>query len=80
MTQKDLMLREVLNNEELMSYYHYTMDDLSDLDVYEAQNADSPIISAVAHVIKELDGSNDPNRQNEVYKKLFNYLNNNLLL
>ena len=80
MTQKDLMLREVLNNEELMSYYHYTMDDLGDLDVYEAQNADSPIISAVARVIKELDGSNDPNRQNEVYKKLFNYLNNNLLL
>ena len=57
MTQKDLMLREVLNNEELMSYYHYTMDDVSDLDVYEAQNADSPIISAVARVIKELDGS-----------------------
>lgn len=80
MTQKDLMLREVLNNKELMSYYHYTMDNLSDLDVYEAQNADSPIISAVARVIKELDGSNDPNRQNEVYKKLFNYLNNNLLL
>lgn len=80
MTQKDLMLREVLNNKELMSYYHYTMNNLSDLDVYEAQNADSPIISAVARVIKELDGSNDPNRQNEVYKKLFNYLNNNLLL
>lgn len=80
MTQKDLMLREVLNNEELMSYYHYTMDDLGDLDVYEAQNADSPIISAVARVIKELDGSSDPNRQSEVYKKLFNYLNNNLLL
>lgn len=80
MTQKDLMLREVLNNEELMSYYQYTMDDFSDLDVYEAQNADNPIVSAVARVIKELDGSSDPNRQNEVYKKIFNYLNNNLLL
>ena len=80
MTQKDLMLREVLNNEELMSYYHYTMDDVSDLDVYEAQSADNPIIAAVARIIKELDGSSDPNRQNEVYKKIFNYLNNNLLL
>ena len=80
MTQKDLMLREVLNNEELMSYYHYTMDDVSDLDVYEAQSADNPIISAVARIINELDGSNDPNRQKEVYIKIFNYLNNNLLL
>jgi hypothetical protein len=80
MTQKDVMLREVLNNEELMSYYHYTMDDVSDLDVYEAQNADNPIIAAVARIIKELDSSSDPNRQNEVYKKIFNYLNNNLLL
>lgn len=80
MTQKDLMLREVLNNEELMSYYHYTMDDVSDLDVYEAQNADNTIISAVARIIKDLDGSNDPNRQKEVYTKIFNYLNNNLLL
>lgn len=80
MTQKDLMLREVLNNEELMSYYDYTMDDIGDLDVYEAQNAENPIVSAVARVIKELDGSSDPNRQNEVYKKIFNYLNNNLLL
>ena len=80
MTQKDLMLREVLNNEELMSYYHYTMDDVSNLDVYEAQNADNPIIAAVARIIKELDSSSDPNRQNEVYKKIFNYLNNNLLL
>lgn len=80
MTQKDLMLREVLNNEELMSYYHYTMEDVSDLDVYEAQSADNPIISAVARIIIELDGSNDPNRQKEVYIKIFNYLNNNLLL
>ncbi len=80
MTHKDLMLREVLNNEELMSYYHYTMDDVSDLDVYEAQSADNPIISAVARIINELDGSNDPNRQKEVYIKIFNYLNNNLLL
>ncbi len=79
MTQKDLMFYEVLNNEELMSYYHYTTDDFNDLDVFEAQTADNPVIAAVARIIKDLDGSVDPNKQNEVYKKVFTYLNNNLL-
>lgn len=80
MTQKDKMLHMVLSDESLQSQYKFNAEDFKDLDVYEAQLHENAVISTVAKIIKELDGSVDLTKQKEVYKKIFNYLNSNLLV
>ena len=80
MTQKDQMLQSVLDNEHLMSSYHYSQEDIADISVYEAQSSNNAIIAGVARIIKELNGSSDASVQKQVYKKLFNHLNNYLVV
>jgi hypothetical protein len=80
MTQKDRMLQMVLNNEQLMKQYDYTIEQLNELDLQEALRSDNAIIVSVARIIRELDGSMDSSKQKEVYKKVFTHLNNNLFL
>jgi hypothetical protein len=76
-TQKDKMLRMVLNDPWLIEHYHYDLADYS--DIFDALDSDCPVVVAVAKIIKELDGSTDPSDQKKVYNTIFNYLNNNLL-
>lgn len=78
MTQKEKMLQLVLSDERLMKQYGYTKNQLEDIDLQEALHSDNAIISGVARIIRELDGSNDAMKQKEVYKKIFTHLNNNL--
>ena len=80
MTQKDQMLQSVLDNEHLMSSYHYGQEDIADINVYDAQSSKNAIIAGVARIIKELNGSTDASVQKQVYKKLFNHLNNYLVV
>ncbi len=70
----------VLNNEQLMKQYDYTIEQLNELDLQEALRSDNAIIVSVARIIRELDGSMDSSKQKEVYKKVFTHLNNNLFL
>ena len=77
MTQKDKMLRMVLENPALQKDYDYSASDFE--NIYEALNADNPIVVAIAKIIKDYNGSDDPSEQKKVYKTIFTYLNNNLL-
>ena len=72
MTQKDKMLRMVLDDPKLRETYDYEPDDYL--------NSENAIVVAVAKIIKELNGSDDPSEQKRVYKTIFTYLNNNLLV
>ena len=63
-TQKDKMLRMVLSDPRLMEHYDYEMADYE--DIYDALDSDVPVVTAVAKVIKELDGSTDPGDQKRV--------------
>lgn len=75
MTQKDLLLRMVLDNKKLQETYNYDRDEYESLsDALLTSN--SPIVVAVARIIKNLD---EPSKQNSVYNDVFNYLNNHLL-
>lgn len=77
MNQKDKMLRAVLNAPELQKEYDYNVEDYECLS--DALSSDNAIVSAVAKIIKELNGSNDPSEQTRVYKTIFTHLNNRLL-
>ena len=78
MTQKDKMLRMVLDDHKLREAYGYVTDDYE--SIHDALNSKNAIVVAVAKIIKELDGSDDPTEQKRVYKTVFTYLNNNLLV
>lgn len=78
MTQKDKMLQMVLDDPKLQELYEYTRKDY-DEGVYEAINSSNAIVSAVAKIIIELNGSDDPSEQKRVYQTIFKYLNDNLL-
>ena len=78
MTQKDKMLQLVLDDPKLQELYEYTRKDY-DEGVYEAINSNNAIVSTVARIIIELNGSDDPSEQKRVYQTVFKYLNDNLL-
>ena len=57
MNQKDKMLRAVLNAPELQKAYDYDVEDYECLS--DALSSSNAVVSAVAKIIKELNGSND---------------------
>lgn len=77
MTQKDKMLRMVLENPALQKDYEYSASDFA--DIYDALNAENPVVVAIAKIIKDYSGSDDLSEQKRVYKTIFTYLNDNLL-
>lgn len=78
MTQKDKMLQLVLNDPKLQEFYEYSPKDYEE-GVYKAINSKKTIVSTVAKIIIELNGSDDPSEQKRVYQTIFKYLNDNLL-
>jgi len=78
MTNKERMLHMVLDDQKLRELYDY--DESEYEDMYNALNSDNVVVAAVARIIKELDGSTDETNQNKVYKILFNYINEKILL
>lgn len=74
-TNTEKMLQMVLSNEELQKRYRYNAADYDGF--YEALNSDNAVVVAVAKIIRELDGSDDPTVQKRVYKTIFSYLNEN---
>ena len=78
MTQKDKMLNMVLNDPKLREAYGYSTDDYE--SIYDALNSKNAAVVTVAKIIMELNGSTDPGEVKRVYKTIFTYLNNNLIV
>ena len=78
MTNKERMLHMVLDDTKLQELYGYDQSEYEDL--YTALNSDNVVVAAVARIIKELDGSTDESVQKKVYKTIFSYINNTLLI
>ena len=78
MTNKERMLHMVLDDTKLQELYDYDQSEYEDL--YTALNSDNVVVSSVALIIKELDCSTDESVQKKVYKTIFSYINDNLLI
>lgn len=78
MTNKERMLHMVLDDTKLQELYDYDQSEYEDL--YRALNSDNVVVASVARIIKELDGSTDESVQKKVYKTIFSYINDNLLV
>ena len=78
MTNKERMLHMVLDDTKLQELYDYDKSEYEDL--YTALNSDNVVVASVARIIKELDGSTDESVQKKVYKTIFSYINDNLLI
>ncbi len=72
------MLHMVLDDTKLQELYDYDQSEYEDL--YTALNSDNVVVASVARIIKELDGSTDESVQKKVYKTIFSYINDNLLV
>ena len=59
--------------------YEYSREDY-DNGINEAINSDNAVAAAVAKIIVELNGSDDPSEQKHVYQTIFKYLNDKLLV
>lgn len=75
---KERMLHMVLDDTKLQELYDYDQSEYEDL--YTALNSDNVVVASVARIIKELDGSTDESVQKKVYKTIFSYINDNLLI
>lgn len=78
MTNKERMLHMVLDDTKLQELYDYDQSEYEDL--YTDLNSDNVVVASVARIIKELDGSTDESVQKKVYKTIFSYINDNLLI
>jgi hypothetical protein len=78
MTNKERMLHMVLDDTKLQELYDYDQSEYENL--YTALNSDNVVVASVARIIKELDGSTDESVQKKVYKTIFSYINDNLLI
>lgn len=78
MTNKERMLHMVLDDTKLQELYDYDQSEYEDL--YTALNSDNVVVASVARIIKELDGSTGESVQKKVYKTIFSYINDNLLI
>ncbi|MDR3326979.1 MAG: hypothetical protein LBT04_02420 [Prevotellaceae bacterium] len=77
MNNEDKMLRLVLSDNNLSSFYEYNAEDYQ--SVSDALQSDNTVVVAVAKIIRGVAGNSDKGSQKSVYQEVFNYLNQNLL-
>jgi len=77
-TNKERMLRMVLDDENLQQRYGYNKSEYEDLG--SAMNSTNVVVAAVAKIIMDLNGSTDETVQKKVYMNVSNYIKNNYLL
>ncbi len=77
MTNRELMLRLVLEQKELQTLYDYDESEYEDFTT--ALHSDNIIVSTVAKIIKELNGETDEAKQKKVYITIINHINENFL-
>lgn len=74
---EDKILQAVLSNEELIKEYKYNPEEYSSVtNTFYAGDDKQPIVVAVATIIRDI--KND-NAEKEVYKKIINLFNKNLV-
>lgn len=78
MTNKEKMLRMVLEDKKLQEHYGYDKSEYEDLCT--ALNSENIVVSAVAQIIRDLNGSTVESDQKKVYMTVFNYIKDNYLL
>ena len=76
-TNKERMLRMVLDDKTLKERYKYEESDYEDFE--SALGSENPVVVAVAKIINELKGATDEATQKKVYLTVSNYLNDNYL-
>ncbi len=74
MTNKERMLRMILDDQSLKERYKYDESDYEDFE--SALGSSNPVV-VVAKIINELRGATDESTQKKVYGTVFNYLNEN---
>ena len=77
MTNKERMLRMVLDDLTLKERYRYEESDYEDFNT--ALSSENPVVVTVAKIIQELNGATDESTMKKVYTIVFNYLNNNFV-
>ena len=77
MTNRELMLRLVLEQKELQTLYGYDESEYEDFT--SALQSENIIVSTVAKIIKELNGETDEAKQKKVYMTIINHINENFL-
>jgi hypothetical protein len=77
MNNEDKMLKLVLSDHNLSSFYEYNNEDYQ--CVSDALKSDNPVVVAVAKIIRGIDLNSDKGTHKSVYQEVFNYLNQNLL-
>ena len=78
MTNKEKMLKAVLDDPKLKELYDYEESDYEDL--YAALNSENVVVATAARIVNGLNGSTDDSDKKKVYMTIFNYLNENILL
>jgi hypothetical protein len=74
---EDKILQAILSNEELIKKYKYNPEEYSSVtNAFYAGDDKQPIVVAVATIIRDI--KND-NAEKEVYKKIINLFNKNLV-
>lgn len=71
MNKEDKMLRLLLSDKRLSSYYEFNADYYQSID--EALRSDNPIIVAIAKIIRNIS-SNDISEYRDFYKEIYQYL------
>jgi hypothetical protein len=77
MNNQDKMLRLVLSDEKLSSFYEYNETEFLSID--DALSSENPIVVAVARIINGIAGNSDKGTYKETYNEIINYLNQNIL-
>jgi len=77
MSNEDKMLKLVLSDNNLSSFYEYNAEDYQ--SVSDALQSDNTVVVAVAKIIRGVAEDSDKGIQKSVYQEVFNYLNQNLL-
>jgi len=74
---EDKILQAVLSNEELIEEYKYNPEEYPSVtSAFYADDDKQPIVVAVATIIRDIKNGN---AEKEIYKKLINLFNRNLV-
>lgn len=78
MHSEEEMLKLVLSDENLIKLYEFNPNNYPTMK--SALSAeDYPIVVAIAKIIRSLNGKQDKTKFKEVYKEIYEYLNNNII-
>lgn len=77
MNNKDKMMRLVLSDESLSSFYEFNPQEYATIE--DALDSENPIVASVAKIIVGVDGNSDKGTFKETYNEVVNYLNQNIL-